>query len=356
MRLTPSNIIRAISLLPKDRWYEYINPRNSGKIKIVDVVSPEGPITIQRGENKPTESISVNMIWRLANAIEENVPVNVDRVFGGSYNTRSVLEALIAHTPEFYWCQPGRIELNNSTQEIKKGHKHIVWKPKARHDNALLSKFETDIVISEIPSTSAVYDALHIPNSLSQGIDDIDVKRRHVQIQIALAVIGKQLGFRTWIARNDQGITYGNKKVGEIDGVISDLNNEKLITAADGAMKAAMHIDCIWFRNGKFLPAVIEVEHSTGITSGLTRMRGLYDQLPPFPTRWVIAAPDEDRSKIISEANRPQFRDLNAKFFPYSAVDELYALCRRRNLSNIAVNEQFLDCYMEPCQPTLAHH
>lgn len=356
MRLVASNIIKAISGLPKNQWYEYISPKNSGKIKIISVTLPEGPITIQRSTKNVNESISINMIWRLANAIEEGVPINVDRVFGGSYNTRSVLESLIAHTPEFYWCQPGRIELNNSTQEIKKGHKHIVWRPTDPHDNALLSKFETDIVISEIPNTSAVYDALHIPNVLNQGINNIDVQRRHLQIQIALAVIGNQLGFRTWIARNDQGITYGNKKVGDIDGVVTDLQNEKLITVVDGALKAAMHIDCIWFRNGKFLPAVIEVEHSTGVTSGLTRMKGLYDQLPLFPTRWVIVAPDEDRNKVITEANKPQFKDLKIMFFPYSAVDELYALCQKRKLSNIAVNEAFLDCYMEPCLPPLYHH
>lgn len=356
MRLTASNIVKAINGLPKDQWYEYINPKNKGKIKIINVTLPEGPVVIKRSTKDVNESMSANMIWRLANAMEEDVPVNVDRVFGGSYNTRSVLESLMAHTPEFYWCQPGRIELNNATQEIKKGHKHLIWRPNTRHQNAVLTKFETDVVVSEIPTTSAVYDALNIPSVLNQAIDDIDVQRRHLQIQIALAVIGNQLGFRTWIARNDQGITYGNKKVGELDGVVADLQHEKLITVVDGAVKAAMHIDCIWFRNGKFLPAVIEVEHSTGVTSGLARMKGLYDQLPPFPTRWVIVAPDEDRNKVITEANKPQFKDLNTMFFPYSAVDELYALCQRRKLSNKAVNEEFLDCYMEPCLQSLTHH
>jgi len=355
MRLTSSNIVKAINGLPKDRWYEYVSPRNNGKIKIVNVTLPEGPISIQRSTSNASESISANMIWRLVNAMEEGIPVNVDRVFGGSYNTRSVLESLIAHTSEFYWCQPGRIELNNSTQEIKKGHKHLIWRPSDPHVSAVLAKFETDIVVSEIQNSSAVYDALHIPSVLNQNVQEIDVQRRHLQIQIALAVIGHQLGFRTWIARNDQGITYGNKKVGELDGIVADIRDEKLITVVDGAAKAAMHIDCIWFRNGKYLPAVIEVEHSTGVTSGLTRMKGLHDQLPPFPIRWVIVAPDEDRTKVMTEANRPQFKNLDTKFFPYSAVDELYALCQRRKLSNVAVNEAFLDCFMEPCLTQLAH-
>lgn len=93
------------------------------------------------------------------------------------------------------------------------------------------------------------------------------------------------------------------------------------------------------------MPAVMEIEHSTGVTSGLTRMRGLYDVLPSFPTRYVVVAADEDRDKVLRETNRPQFRPLNARFFPYSAVEELYYLCEKREIRG--VTEQFLDCFME---------
>ena len=356
MKLTASNIVKAISGLPKDQWFEYVNPKNKGKVKLVSVTMPEGPIILQRFDKKINESISSKMIWRLANSMLPNAPVNVDRVFAGSYNTRSVLETLMAHTPEFYWCTPGRIELENSTQEIKAGHKHLMWRPDTPHKNGVLEKFDTDIIISEIPAANVIYEALQIPNVIADGIADINVQRRHLQIQIALVAIGYQLGFRTWVARNDQGITYGNKKVGELDGIVVSLEQENLLKAWDDAVKAAMHIDCIWFRNGKFMPAVMEVEHSTGVTSGLTRMKGLKDHIPLYPTRWVIVAPDEDRGKVMKEANKPQFCDLQAMFFPYSAVDELYALCQKRKLTNKAVNEAFLDCFMEPCLGGLPLH
>ena len=94
------------------------------------------------------------------------------------------------------------------------------------------------------------------------------------------------------------------------------------------------------------MPAVMEVEHSTGVTSGLARMKNFKDRFPPFPTRYVIVAPDEDRDKVIREANKPQFRDLNTRFFSYSSVEELFALCQKRKLKG--VTEEFLDCYMEP--------
>jgi type II restriction enzyme len=363
LKLTASNIVKAITNLPKDQWFEYISEKSSTKVKVVSATKPEGPITIKRynpakeGTDAAKEtSISVQMIWRIANAFQENIPINFDRVLGASYNTRSALEALMAHTPEFYWCTPGRIELASSTQEIKAGHKHLIWRPDTPHKNGILEKFQTELVISEIPSANAIYEALQMPNVATKGITDINVQRRHLQIQIALVAIGHQLGFRTWVARNDQGITYGDKKVGELDGIIVNLNQENLLKAWSDAVAAAMHIDCIWFRNGKFMPAVMEVEHSTGVVSGLSRMKNLKDQLPPFHTRWVIVAPDEDRSKVMKEANKPQFQDLQTLFFPYSAVDELYALCQKRRLTNKAVNEEFLDCFMESCFNSLSLH
>ena len=132
-----------------------------------------------------------------------------------------------------------------------------------------------------------------------------------------------------------------------MDNVIVSLQDVQLLTAFEQAIKAALLIDCIWFRNARFMPAVFEIEHSTGVTSGLTRMKGLFETMPPYPTRWTIVAGDEHRDKVMREANRPQFRNMNPKFFPYSAVEELYSLCQRRNLQGIT--DEFLDCFMEPC-------
>lgn len=360
IRVTASDIVSAIGLLPRNQVYHYINQKTAGQIELIDVVRPEGPISIKRyNPSKGTtaastaiESISSQMIWRVANAFLPNQPINLDRVLGASYNTRSVLEALLVHTPQFYACNPGRIENINGTSKIKKGHKHIVWCPDEPHRPNVIAFKDIDIVISEMPSIDAYYDALTIPDNLLTDSDDplvgaidIDTKRRHAQIQIALITIGQQLGFRTWVAQNDKGIIYNNKRIGEMDSVIPSLRNEKLLAAFDDAVRAALLIDCIWFKNGKLMPAVMEIEHTTGITSGLTRMKGLQDALPPFPTRYVIVAPDEERDKVIRESNRPQFLPLKARYFPYSAVEELYALCQRRKLRG--VTEEFLDCYME---------
>jgi type II restriction enzyme len=135
-KLTAQNLAAFINQLPKQNSYQYLNPKNKGLIKIDHVELPEGPIRIRRCdpskgesfEGKPQVSISQQMLWRLANAIQPNQPINLDRILGASYNTRSVLEALLVHTPQFYYCYPGRIESINSNTKIKDGHKHLIWK------------------------------------------------------------------------------------------------------------------------------------------------------------------------------------------------------------------------------------
>jgi len=273
------------------------------------------------------------------------IPVNIDRVLGASYNWRSALEALLGHTPQLYYCYPGRIETTTSSSKIQAGHKHLIWLPDDPHDQGVLTPKETGIVISEIPSREAIYEALVVPKAVIQPGVDIEVARRHAQIQIALVEIGKQLGFTTWVAQNDKGIKYKKQRLGEMEGVIARLDDQRLLQAYDEARRAAALIDCIWFKNDRLMPAVIEIEHTTGVRSGLTRMKNFQDCIPAFPTRWVIAAPDEDREKVLKECNLAQFATLNARYFPFSAVDELYYLCQRRKIQG--VSEDFLDSYIE---------
>jgi type II restriction enzyme len=352
-KLTASNIVSFINQLDKNKSYNYLNPKNNGLIKIFEVVLPEGPVRIQRwnpskmesSKDQKIETISPEMIWRIANSFVPNQPINFDRVLGASYNTRSVLESLLAHTPQFHYCYPGRIETTGGNPKVKKGHKHLMWTPEKPHKQGKIEKIETEIIISEIPIFEVFYDSIALNTAEKASELDINISRRHAQIQVALYFIGHQLNFRTWIAQNDKGILYQNKKLGEFEGVITSLNEEKLISNYQEAIRAALLIDCIWFKNGRLMPAVMEIEHSTGVTSGLTRMQNFKDTFPPFPTRYVIVAPDEDRDKVIKEANKTQFKNLDTRYFPYSAVEELYALCTKRKLKG--VTEEFLDCYME---------
>lgn len=351
-KLTASNLVAFIKQLNQNNNYNYINPRTPGLIKIISIDGAEGPIRIKRWnpekesyETKRIESISSELIWRIANAISIDRPVNFDRVLGGSYNTRSVLEALLAHTPQFYFCYPGRIEDTGGVSKVRRGHKHLLWLPNNPHKNGIIEEIKTDKTVSEVPSMDIVYDSLILTDTSKDTPLDLAIKRRHSQIQVALYFIGQQLNFSTWIAQGDKGIIYQDKKISEYDGVIYSLNDMSQLKSFDGAVKAALHIDCIWFKNGKLMPAIMEVEHSTGVNSGLMRMKDLYDCIPAQKTRYVIVASDEDREDVFRKASKEQFRILDIRYFSYSAVEELYSICKRRKLRG--VTEEFLDCFME---------
>jgi len=353
MRVTAENIIYSIMKLKRDVSYDYVNPKTRTKIIVKDIKKPEGPIKIlrynpEKGETPNTakeESISTQMIWRIANTIVEDKPINFDRILRGSYNTRSALESLLAHTPEFYFSYPGRVETIHSTTEIKRGHKHLIWKPNNPHEIGKIEEISTKIVISEI-STEAFYGELDLEEIKKKDTQiDINIQRRHSQIQLALLMIGIQLGSRVSIAKNDMKIIYQGKYIGQMEGVIKEIDRERLLVSYQDAVRIGSFIDVIWFRNDKFMPAVFEIEHTTGVTSGLSRMKSFHDLIPPIRTRYVIVAPDEDRNKVYQESSKEQYKELNVNYFPYSGVEELYSLCQRRRIKG--VNDEFLDSFME---------
>ena len=58
-----------------------------------------------------------------------------------------------------------------------------------------------------------------------------------------------------------------------------------------------------------------------------------------------MIALDEDRDHVVQEANKEMFKELDTRYFPYSAVEELFAIFQKRHIHG--VTEEFLDCYME---------
>lgn len=354
MSVSATNLVRAIGNLPRGQVFNYVNPNNAMAIEVVDVTHPEGPIKFKRynstkgqsSKDAKIERIPSSHFLRLAEAIETERPFHVDTIFGGSGNIRSVVESLIAHTPQFYYCMPGRLELGGSTLSKKvSGHKHLIYRPDNPHKNGVMAEFDFKGTAVEMPAYTAAFDAIIGRDLKSVG------EQTHAQIQVILMEIGQHLGFRTWIAENDHGIELKGKKIIQHPNVIKKLSDEQTLSAYADAVDSARLIDCVWFKNGRLMPAVMEVEHTTNISSGLKRMKQFYDVGPNLrDVRWVIVAPDAKREKVIREANLDMFRDMDVKFFPYSAVLELHSLIRRRSPEGL--NDQFLNCFMEDCVVT----
>ncbi len=347
---TAGDICRAIAALDANQLYDYLNERNHGEIQIVSVARPEGPITIRRHKiGHPwgrVETISSQMLWRMANALNTGMPVNVDRVLGGSYNTRSVLEALLAHTSEIYTCLPGRLENIGGIVTIKRGHKHILFDPEHPHSPGIVAfrDLGENFVISETPTSETMYDVAPPPTRM--GLPP-EIARRHSQIQVAIAEIGKSLSLRTWLAVEDHGIVHEGQNIMQLPFIVKRLEAERVLSNFPEAVEVGKHIDCLQFNGG--LPFAFEVEHTTGVTSGLSRMLAFHEKAPFLSTNYIIVAPDEDRNLVLERAHHRQYREISPFYLPYSNVEELYSFVRKRKRGIRGASKQFLFNFMEPC-------
>lgn len=347
-KLKTSDLVNSIAQLRTTKAYVY--PAGHTKVRIADVQKPEGPIRFSRWDSRKSEdesskgSISINQLATAAYVFSRkpNYPIHFDRLFSAGGNSRSALEALLAHTPHFFICYPQRT--HPYTGKIEKNLKHIMWCPHDEHPLGEIKETECEQVISEVELGVEFGDIRIASGRLGEELN-IEAKKTHTQMQVALVEIGNALNFRTWIAKNDRSIPVGSTQLGKLKGVIQSLEEIRIFYEPE-IRQAASLVDAIWFTNDfRFVPAVIEVEHSTRVTSGLTRMLKLMNTIPSLTTKFTIVAPDELRSKVVSEANNETFRPLRARFVPYSTVRVLYGLIEQYSLSNLQRN--FIEPFME---------
>jgi type II restriction enzyme len=349
-KLKTSDLVKAIAQLGMSKDYAYYS--GSTRIKIKDITGPEGPIKFIRWKSQESEfsgsrgGISTNQLTTVASVFsgKPNYPIHFDRLFSGGGNSRSALETLLLHTPNFFVCYPERINPYTGGSEEKL--KHIMWCPDLQHALGKIEEKEYKQIISEV-ELGVNFDDIHISQGmLGDEFDSIEAKTVHTQMQVALIEIGNALSFQTWIAKNDRSIKVGNSQLGKLKGVIQSLDDVPILYNLE-SKKAGSLIDCIWFnKDFKHIPAIIEIEHSTGVTSGLTRMLKFRETLPAVNTNFTIVAPNVLRNKVVSEANNLAFRDLKARFMSYSAVRELYGLIQRYSLTKF-VDHHFVEPFME---------
>jgi len=346
-QLSAADLVNQIVQLGSDRIYDYVSGKN--QIRIVDIQKPNGPIHFIRqdreGKEKP-DNITVAKLVKAALAFSRkpNYPLHFDRLFSAGGNDRSALETLLAYTPHFFMCYPKRVD--SYTGEIRQDLKHIMWCPTEEHalGEIAYKDYQEDIAELELGIDFGYIDIT--AEMLGNEFESIEAKRLHTQIQIALVEIGNALNFRSWVAKNDQHIPVRDTSLGNLQGVIQSLD-EMPILFDKQIRDAALFVDCIWFtRDGKRIPAVIEIEHSTGVRSGLTRMQQFREVAPALSTNFTVVAPDELREDVIRKANQEIYRRLRARYMPYSTVRILYGLIQRYKLTNV-VDHSFVEPFME---------
>lgn len=138
MELTVDHLIELFKEIPLGLSFDYVSG-NGNKARIVNIIPEEKKIQMERvskdGSTDKIANLNLENLQMLSFNIKENSPITIDFALGNNGNTRSVYEAILVRTSEFYKCT-----INNS--------KHIVWIPSMKHEPGELH----EIKIEDIPS------------------------------------------------------------------------------------------------------------------------------------------------------------------------------------------------------------
>ena len=132
MKLTIEHILKLIELLPTNKVFDYVSGGDN-KAKLMSVDKQNLKVDIVRVNADGTEknaSMTTDILTTLSNSIKENVPFKFDNVLNGSGNVRSTMEAIFAHTSEFYSCKIKRV-------------KHLIWVPSMPHKVGEIVEYDT---------------------------------------------------------------------------------------------------------------------------------------------------------------------------------------------------------------------
>ena len=115
MNLTIEHILDLIKELPVNTDFNYVSGGDS-KAKLIYVDKENSKVEIARVNADGSEknaSMTTDILNSLVANIKENIPFKFDNVLNGSGNVRSTMEAIFAHTKEFYSCKIKRVKTFN---------------------------------------------------------------------------------------------------------------------------------------------------------------------------------------------------------------------------------------------------
>ncbi|MBP9012209.1 MAG: EVE domain-containing protein [Smithella sp.] len=191
-----------------------------------------------------------------------------------------------------------------------------------------------------------------VPGSEEEDLPESDVEskkpREHTEIQWHLLKLGSDMGFDTWVARNDRGKAWDGKKFTDLPKLKAELP----LQFDEATNKTIELIDVLWLK-GNAIVAAFEVESTTSIYSGLLRMADLVVMQPNLNIPLYLVAPDDRRDKVVTEVNRPTFSHLKP---PLSEICRFISFSNLRDqikaVSHILrfIRPEFLEEISESCE------
>src|SRR4030043_405389 len=161
--------------------------------------------------------------------------------------------------------------------------------------------------------------------------------REHTEIQFHLLKLGSDMGFDIWVAKNDRGKSFDGKKFAELN----HLKTELPLQFDEATNRTIELIDVLWLK-GNAIIAAFEVESTTSVYSGLLRMSDLIAMQPNLNIPLYHVAPDDRRTKVFEEINRPTFSRL---------IPPLVKVCRFISFTNLNDRLKEISPYVRYLKP-----
>lgn len=117
----------------------------------------------------------------------------------------------------------------------------------------------------------------------------IEETKEHSKIIFDLVSLGRDLGYKTFIGKNEQSDIYENKKLMEF----SDYLDLSFLHYSKEALARIEQIDVLWLKNNK-IEIALEVENSTGFMSAIRRCSNL-----ELDIKKIMVLPDKREKKLL---------------------------------------------------------
>lgn len=245
------------------------------------------------------------------------------------------------------------------------------WTSKFRSSPTKLNNADGEIIVNELIEASKnpvkkEFDKnklSYLPNIFKAKIGSVTIPEKedeektvdqtketssHLEIQWLLLKLGNDMGYDVWAARNDRNKEYNGKKFSDLPKI----KNELPLQFDEATNRTIELIDVLWLK-GNTIVSAFEIESTTLIYSGLLRMSDLISMQPNLKIPLYLVAPDERRSKVISEINRPTFLKLSpslsriCKFIPFSVLKE--KISKAEDFITV-LKPEFIDTFSESCE------
>ena len=175
--------------------------------------------------------------------------------------------------------------------------------------------------------TALEWDRAKVEKAMKKRHEEVrreqEEENSHLEMQLKLTIMGRDLGYQVWVARNDRGRS--------CNGIsLQSLTMDELppLDVPPEVLRTISLIDVIWIdRESRQIACAFEIEKSTSIYSGMLRLQDLASSLGGKKYDFFLVAPDSREKEIVAQLQRPSFMNLGSIHFRYLLFSDIACNC-----------------------------